>query len=418
MHVSERLLQLYATLDRQTRDIVQQRIETNLADGKSLAASYHELTGETNDSLSTEEKSATDFSNWLKEGKTDIELLTYYVALLEKSEMLQSERVMPQTLEPTQQPTVESIVPKPITEPSPQETVELETETPANPTPPKPRYVPVPDSAIPSRTERLKSYREIKPARPRRKKSLGWLLGLVVTLLLSVGGYAAYPTIKDLLQPPPASTPTVTEEPVTPEAEPVTDTKALEEVWIGVKHAPLLSEPNSEDVVYVADIGDRYDVLEERDDALLLDLGVNELTGWVSREEVVTEWSGLSISDPDLLKWLTVGVDQVYLYEPAEAYLEMTRDQLVEVVGEPYGLDSDDLNEYLIYNGIFFTIQNGRVEAIDWPSTIQTKEMFLKLGEPTYEIEDGVVYESQNYSLRLFVKENESTRVRVTKLDN
>lgn len=418
MHVSERLLQLYATLDRQTRDVVQQRIEENLTDGKSLAASYHELSGETNDSLSVEEKSATDFSNWLKEGKTDVDLLTYYVALLEKSEMLHSESevVVPQTIEPTPKPIAEPVVSKPVMEPSPEETMELEAETPVNPSPTKPRYVPVPDSAIPSRTERLKSYREIKPARPRRKKSRSWLLGLIAIILLSVGGYAAYPTVKDLLQAPPASTKAT--EAVAPEPKPVVETKALEEVWIGVKHAPLLSEPNSEDVVYVADIGDRYDVLEEREDALLLDLGVNDLTGWVSREEVVTEWSGLSISDPDLLKWLTVGVDQVYLYEPAEAYLEMTRDQLVEVVGEPYGLDSDDLNEYLIYNGIFFTIQNGRVEAIDWPSTIQTKEMFLKLGEPTYEIEDGVVYESQNYSLRLFVKENESTRVRVTKLDN
>lgn len=411
MHVSERLLQLYATLDRQTRDIVQQRIETNLADGKSLAASYHELTGETNDSLSDEEKSATDFLNWLKEGKTDVDLLTYYVALLEKSERLLSEVVVLQTMEPTPLPITEPVVSKTMIS---EEKVESEAETPVDPTPMKPRYVP--ESTIPSRTERMKSHREIKPARPRRKKGRGWLIGLIAIILLSFGGYVAYPMISDLFEP--TSTPTVTEEPVTPEAEPVTDTKALEEVWIGVKHAPLLSEPNSEDVVYVADIGDRYDVLEERNDALLLDLGGNDLTGWVSREEVVTEWSGLSISDPDLLKWLTVGVDQVYLYEPAEAYLEMTRDQLVGVVGEPYGLDSDDLNEYLIYNGIFFTIQNGRVEAIDWPSTIQTKEMFLKLGEPTYEVEDGVVYESQNYSLRLFVKENESTRVRVTKLDN
>ncbi|MCT4785113.1 hypothetical protein ACFQO8_01825 [Exiguobacterium aestuarii] len=411
MHVSERLLQLYAKLDRQTRDVVQQRIEKNLAAGKSLAASYHELTGETNDSLSVEEKSATDFSNWLKEGKTDLDLLTYYVALLEKSEMLQSEVVMPQTIGPTPPPLVEPVVPKAMTS---EEKVESEAETPIDPTPTKPRYVP--ESTIPSRTERMKSHREIKPARPLKKKSRGWLIGLLAIILLSVGGYVAYPMISDLFEP--SSTPTVTKEPATPEPEPVAETKVLEEVWIGVKHTPLLSEPNSEDVVYVADIGDRYDVLEERDDALFLDLGVNNLTGWVSRDEVVTEWSGLSISDPDLLKWLTVGVDQVYLYEPAEAYLEMTRDQLVEVVGEPYGLDSDDLNEYLIYNGIFFTIQNGRVEAIDWPSTIQTKEMFLKLGEPTYEIEDGVVYESQNYSLRLFVKENESTRVRVTKLDN
>ncbi|MDE0564638.1 hypothetical protein [Exiguobacterium sp. B2(2022)] len=413
MHVSERLLQLYATLDRQTRDIIQQRIETNLADGKSLAASYHELTGETNDSLSAEEKSATDFSNWLKEGKTDVDLLSYYVALLEKSEVLQSEAVVPQVVESTPQPVAEPIVSKAVVEPSHEETVEPETDTPAEATLPKPRYVP--ESTIPSRTERMKSHREIKPARPRRKKSRGWLVGLIAIILLSVGGYAAYPMVSDLFKP--SSTPTVTEEPATPEPEPVAETKALEEVWIGVKNAPLVSEPDSEDVVYIADIGDRYDVLEERDDALLLELGLNELTGWVSRDEVVTEWTATSISDADVLNWLSTSVNQTLFDESPEAYFGMDENELVGNVGAASGFDSDVLHEYLVYPGLFFTMRNEQVEAIDWSNTDQTKETFLELGEPTYETEDGVVYESDTYSLRLFVGEDDSTRIRLTKLN-
>ncbi|WP_214816643.1 hypothetical protein [Exiguobacterium sp. s59] len=413
MHVSERLLQLYATLDRQTRDIVQQRIETNLADGKSLAASYHELTGETNDSLSDEEKSATDFSNWLKDGKTELDLLTYYVALLEKSEKLQSEEALPQTVEPTPQPIAEPVVSKPVMEPSPEETMELEAETPVDPTPPKPRYVP--ESTIPSRTERMKLHREIKPAHPRRNKGRGWLIGLVAIILLSVGGYAAYPTVKDLIQP--SSTPTATEEPVTPEPDPVVETKALEEVWIGVKNAPLVSEPASEDVVYVADIGDRYDVIEERDDALLLDLGLNELTGWVSRDEVVTEWTAASINDADVLEWLSTSVNQTLFDESPETYFGMDENELVGNVGAASGFDSDALHEYLVYPGLFFTMKSGQVEAIDWSNTDQTKEAFLELGEPTYETEDSVVYEGETYSLRLFVGEDDSTRIRLTKLN-
>ncbi|WP_214784563.1 hypothetical protein [Exiguobacterium sp. s183] len=413
MHVSERLLQLYATLDRQTRDIVQQRIETNLADGKSLAASYHELTGEMHPSLSTEEKSGADFSNWLKEGKTELDLLTYYVALLEKSEMLHSEVFVPQAAKPTPQPVAEPIVSKAVVETLPEKTTEPETETSAEAISPKPRYVP--ESTIPSRTERMKSHREIKPARPRRKKSRGWLIGLLAIILLSVGGYAAYPMVSDLITS--SSTPTATEQPVTPEAEPVAETKALEEVWIGVKNAPLLSEPDSENVVYVADIGDRYDVIEERDDALLLDLGLNELAGWVSRDEVVTEWTATSINDADVLDWLSTSVNQTLFDESPEAYFGMDENELVGNVGAASGFDSDALHEYLVYPGLFFTMKNDQVEAIDWSNTDQTKETFLELGEPTYETEDGVVYESENYSLRLFIGENGSTRVRVTKLN-
>lgn len=410
MHVSERLLQLYATLDRQTRDIVQQRIETNLADGKSLAASYHELTGETNDSLSAEEKSATDFLNWLKDGKKELDLLTYYVALLEKSEMLLSEVVVPQTMEPSPQPITEPIVSKTMIS---EEKVESEAETPVDPTPTKPRYIP--ESTIPSRTERMKSHREIKPARPRRKKGRGWLIGLIAIILFSVGGYAAYPMVKDLIQP--SSTPTVKEEPATPEPEPVAETKALEEVWIGVKNAPLVSAPDSEDVVYIADIGDRYDVIEERDDALLLDLGLNELTGWVPRDEVVTEWTAPSVSDADVLDWLSSSVNQTLFDESPETYFGMNENELVRNVGAASGFDSDALHEYLVYPGLFFTMKNEQVESIDWSNTDQTKETFLELGEPTYETEDGVVYESDTYSLRLFVGEDDSTRVRLTKLE-
>ena len=137
----------------------------------------------------------------------------------------------------------------------------------------------------------------------------------------------------------------------------------------------------------------------------------------MSRDEVVTEWTAASVSDADVLDWLSSSVNQTLLDESPETYFGMNENELVGNVGVASGFDSDALHEYLVYPGLFFTMKNEQVEAIDWSNTDQTKETFLELGEPTYETEDGVVYESDSYSLRLFVGEDDSTRVRLTKLE-
>ncbi|WP_214825885.1 hypothetical protein [Exiguobacterium algae] len=439
MHVSERLLQLYATLDTKTRVSIQRQITSNLADGKPLSDSFNELTGETDETISNESKTADDFTSWLKSGKTDLIFLSYYVAILERHdenhlpffENDANASVPKHSIEdvPTHQgPFIEkedlsSPAPIPTDEPSLQQeqtdselladqavaTTLLPDEEPVQPTV-KPRYVA--ETPMPSRAERLKYQRHIEPARPRRRQSGGLMIGIFITMILLGGGYFAYPLLADLFN---TSNETATTTPPVKD-EPVVAVPETNDVWINVKNTSLLSAPDSTNVTYIADIGDHYPVLEEQEDYILLDLGTDDLTAWAKKSDVTTEWTGPVLSDPQLLTWIQTGVDQTYIEKSAEDYLQMTEEELYAEIGEPFGRDEDALNDYAFYSGIFFTIQNGEVMAIDWTNTGQTKDVLLQIGEPTYVTEDAVVFESDRYSLRLFIGASGTTRIRLSEI--
>ena len=397
MHVSERLLQLYAQIDPETRAAIQKRILTDLTNGKSLSDSYFNLTGETNERISTDSKTANEFVSWLKDGKADDPFLFYYVAVLEHFDVFTVAAPEPEPVKEI--PKVQdAFIPEPI-----------ETQVIDPSTSPKPRYIP--ETPVPSRSERAKFHQHIEPARPRRRRG-GSVFGLLVTILLLIGGYVAYPYVF------PAN---VEKEPkqvvtATPEPEPVVQTPEVNEVWIRVKNTSLLSAPDSTNVIYIGDIGDRYPVLEEKDNYVHLDLGVNSLTAWAPLDEVTSDWKGSVLSDPQLLTWIQTGVDQTSIETSVEDYLQMSKEELYTTLGEPYSLDADSLNEYAFYAGLFFVIQDGQVQAIDWTNTGQSKEDLQQIGEPTYETDDAVVYESEHYSLRLFVGSSGQTRIRVSEL--
>lgn len=439
MHVSERLLQLYATLDTNTRVSIQRQISSNLADGKPLSDSFYELTGETDETISNESKTADDFTAWLKSGKTDLVFLSYYVAILEQHD----ENHLPffendanasvsqhsnEDVSIHQGPFIEkedlsSPAPGPVDEPALQHeqtdsesladqaaaTTILPHEEPVQPTV-KPRYVA--ETPMPSRAERLKYQRHIEPARPRRRQSGGLMIGIFITMILLGGSYFAYPLLTDLFNTPSETATTTPSD----QAEPVVTVPETNDVWINVKNTSLLSAPDSTNVTYIADIGDRYPVLEEQEDYILLDLGTDDLTAWAPKSDVTTEWTGSVLSDPQLLTWIQTGVDQTYIETSAEEYLQMTEEELYAEIGEPFGRDEDALNDYAFYAGIFFTIQNGKVQAIDWTNTGQTKDVLLQIGEPTYVTDDAIVYESDSYSLRMFVGASGTTRIRLTEL--
>ncbi|TCI25126.1 hypothetical protein EVJ32_11530 [Exiguobacterium sp. SH5S4] len=398
MHVSERLLQLYADVDASTRTNLQTLIKQNLGDGKSLTVSFEELTGATKASLPTDEKSAADFTAWIKDGKKDVTFLPYYVSLLEKHDrVLNKEATVPQPI----------AVDKTVVNETTADTASEKTPQSAAPAP-KPRYVP--ETSVPSRAERAK---RIEPARPRKKKGK-WLGGLLLVLVLLGGGYIGYPYVAALFEP----SETAEVETTTPEPEPVAEAPAVTEVWLTEKNVDLVSEPNGTNVTYTGDIGDRYDVLEERDDHVLLDLGVDDMNAWAPMESVTTDWKPFTLSDQQVLNFLQTGVDQTYLDSTTvDDYLSFSESELYEVLGQPYGRDDDALNDYAFYNGIFFVIQDEAVHAIDWTNTPTTKEAFKQLGRPVYETEDAIVFESPKYSLRMFVGENgTSTRIRVTEI--
>lgn len=395
MHVSERLLQLYAEIDASTRNTIQASIKQNLGDGKPLSVSYEELTGKTSNTLPADEKSAADFTAWIKDGKKDTTFLIYYVALLENGGATVKKAV----------PEIES------TSPVEDESVPEDDTTEAREPVVKQRYMP--EAPVPSRAERAKYQRAIEPARPKKKSGAKWLGALALIGLLIGGGYIGYPYVSALFEPSEQ-----VEEVAAPteEAEPVAETPAVTEVWLTEKNVSLLSEPNGDNVTYIGDIGDRYDVLEERDDHLLLDLGIDGMTAWAPVASTTTEWGASTVSDDQVLAWIETGVDPTFIKTTVEEYLKFSETELYESLGQPYGRDEDALNDYVFYSGIFFVIQDEAVHAIDWTNTGTTKEEFKRLGTPTIETEDAIVYESPTYSIRMFIGTNGTARIRVTEI--
>lgn len=408
MHVSERLLQLYADTNAATRTKLQDLIKQNLGDGKSLRTSFEELTGSVNNQLPTEEKSVTDFAAWIKDGKKDATFLPYYVSLLEMHDaVLNKELTVPQSA-PVDKTTVKQA---PAGEKS---TVTVPKSSKLNapkaeekPTASKPRYTP--EVPVPSRAERAKYQRTIEPARPRRKSGK-WIGVLFFLTLLIGGGYLGYPYVLDFLEPKQEAQ--VVEETPKPDPEPIVQEPETNYVWLASKNVNLVSEPNGTTVTYIGDIGDRYEVLKEEDDHVEVDL--DGTTAWAPLDAVTKEWPTRELMDSALLDWVNTNLDNVWLGESVTDFFTMNEAALTETIGAPYGRETDALNAYAFYNGGFFVIQQDKVHAIDWTNTQTTRETFSSLGEPVLETDDALVYESETYSLRLFEGTNGQTRVRLT----
>lgn len=408
MHVSERLLQLYADTNAATRTKLQDTIKQNLGDGKSLRVSFEELTGSVNNELPTEEKSAIDFAAWIKDGKKDATFLPYYLSLLEMHDaVLSKEATVPQS-EPVDKTTVKetpAVDKSTVTVPKSTTVDALKAEE--KPTASKPRYTP--EVPVPSRAERAKYQRTIEPARPRRKSGK-WIGVLFLLALLIGGGYVGYPYVIDLLEPKQEAT--VVEETPKPDPEPVVQEPEMNYVWLASKNVNLVSEPNGTTVTYIGDIGDRYVVLKEENDHVEVDL--DGTTAWAPLDAVTKEWPTRELMDSALLDWVNTNLNNDWLGEAIPDFFAMNEAALTETIGAPYGRETDALNTYAFYNGGFFVIQQDKVHAIDWTNTQTTRDAFSSLGEPVLETDDAVVYESETYSLRLFEGTNGQTRVRLT----
>lgn len=408
MHVSERLLQLYADTNAATRTKLQDVIKQNLGDGKSLSKSFEELTGATQESLPTEEKSAADFAGWIKDGKKDAMFLPYYVSLLEMHENVLNQEATSTQSTPVDKTTVnETLAIEKTVVTVPEATVVEAPKVKEKPSTPKQRYMP--EAPVPSRTERAKYQRTIEPARPRRKSGK-WIAVLFFLILLIGGGYFGYPYVLDLLEPKQEAK--VVEETPKPDPEPVVQEPETNYVWLASKNVNLVSEPNGTTVTYIGDIGDRYEIVKEQDDHV--EVNLDGMTAWAPLDAVTTDWPQRDLTDSALLDWVNTNLNNDWLGEAIPDFFAMNEAALTETIGAPYGRETDALNAYTFYNGGFFVIQQDKVHAIDWTNTQTTREAFSSLGEPVLATDDAVVYESETYSLRLFEGTNGQTRVRLT----
>lgn len=408
MHVSERLLQLYADTNAATRTKLQDVIKQNLGDGKSLSKSFEELTGATQESLPTEEKSAADFAGWIKDGKKDAMFLPYYVSLLEMHENVLNQEATSTQSTPVDKTTVnETLAIEKTVVTVPEATVVEAPKLKEKPSTPKQRYMP--EAPVPSRAERAKYQRTIEPARPRRKSGK-WIGVLFFLILLIGGGYFGYPYVLDLLEPKQEAK--VVEETPKPDPEPVVQEPETNYVWLASKNVNLVSEPNGTTVTYIGDIGDRYEIVKEQDDHV--EVNLDETTAWAPLDAVTTDWPTRDLTDSALLDWVNTNLNNEWLGEAIPDLFVMNESALTETIGAPYARETDALNAYAFYNGGFFVIQQDKVHAIDWTNTQTTREAFSSLGEPVLATDDAVVYESETYSLRLFEGTNGQTRVRLT----
>lgn len=408
MHVSERLLQLYADTNAATRTKLQDKIKQNLGDGKSLNVSFEELTGTTPKSLPTEEKSAADFVAWIKDGKKDATFLPYYVSLLEMHEnVLNKEATIPKSTPVDKTVVKEPTIVDKVSVPFPKPTVVEAPKVEEKPSAPKQRYMP--EAPVPSRAERAKYQRTIEPARPRRRSGK-WISVLFLLALLIGGGYIGYPYVIDLLEPKPEAK--IVEETPKPGPEPVVQEPETNYVWLASKNVNLVSEPNGTMVTYIGDIGDRYEIVKEQDNHV--EVNLDGTTAWVPLDSVTTDWPTRDLTDSALLDWVNTNLNNDWLGESIPDFFAMNEAALTETIGAPYGRETDALNAYAFYNGGFFVIQQDKVHAIDWTNTQTTRDAFSPLGEPVLETDDAVVYESETYSLRLFEGSNGQTRVRLT----
>ncbi|WP_214835028.1 hypothetical protein [Exiguobacterium sp. E4787] len=406
MHVSERLLQLYADTNATTRTNLQDLIKQNLGDGKSLSVSYEELTGSSDATLSADEKSSEDFAAWIKDGKKDAMFLPYYVSLLEMHEaVLRKEATIPQSKSIDKVIVEETRIVEKAPVPAP--TVVKDSKPREKSAVSKPRYTP--EIPVPSRTERAKYNRTIEPARPRRK-SRKWIGALFFFALLIGGGYIGYPYVMDLLEPKQEAK--IVKEAPKPDPEPVVQEPETNYVWLASKNVNLVSEPNGTTVTYIGDIGDRYEIVQEQDDHIEVDL--DGTTAWAPLDAVTTDWPTRDLTDSALLDWVNTNLNNEWLSESIPDFFAMNEAALTETIGAPFGRETDALNAYAFYNGGFFVIQDDKVHAIDWTNTQTTREAFSPLGEAVLETDDAVVYESETYSLRLFEGTNGQTRVRLT----
>ncbi|MCT4781623.1 MULTISPECIES: hypothetical protein [Exiguobacterium] len=390
MQEQDKIRQLIAGLPTSKQIALQELIKKNLSTSKTLYDSYNELTGEVNFSIFKKKQTVHTFEVWLLDMRTDSPFSSYYIALLERIDDILSNHEMQHPIS----------------------TTELNNHLPVTQQgTSKRRYKP--ERELPSLSERAQYHRLIEPARPRKQRK--GLLFLVATFLLLSGvAYFSYPSFMSLFE----SNETKMIKPIKapPEPEPVADqTNQSNEqtVWVTSKTTDLVSAPNSSSVTYVGDIGDRYTVLGKKDNFIKVDLG--KMTAWAPETAMTTEWKAATLSNQDLLSWVKSNLDLTYALSLSET-LGLAETELYDTIGNPYGEERDSLNTYAFYNGLFFTIQNEQIHAIDWTNTSVSKQNFMTLGEPTLETEDAVVYESENYSLRLFIGTNGSTRVRLTEL--
>ncbi|WP_214807085.1 hypothetical protein [Exiguobacterium sp. s102] len=267
---------------------------------------------------------------------------------------------------------------------------------------------------------RRQKTKQIAPPRSKRKLPWGWIALLILCFLLGAAGTYVY---SNYLASPKSSAPDATvEQPVAVEESTTDDKKADEKpedkpeaniLYVNTRNSNIYRDEALTDVLYEADFGDGYRILEASDSISKVEL-TNELTGYIKNADTTKELSDDAIADETLLTWVNDNLDTSFVTETLIDLIGKSSAELNSLYAAPDRTFSDDVNDYLFYGNHFFTLQNDRVIAIDWSEADVTNDKLATLAPLQLESETTGLVMSNSYRLQRFAKDGtDLSRVRL-----
>jgi len=180
--------------------------------------------------------------------------------------------------------------------------------------------------------------------------------------------------------------------------------------WVTRPFANVYRDASRSSVIYKADLGDVYEVLDAKDGMVHLKLN-DSIEGYLPETDVRLE-APKGTSDKAVLTALSQAVANQPIDKP-EQYLGKPIADFEAKYGAIGNTQQDAVNTYYFSNaGYLLVVSDGIIEAIDW--TNASTSALSTLGEPVVDTSYGTWYEGESLQLKVF-PDNGKMRLRLAR---
>ena len=180
--------------------------------------------------------------------------------------------------------------------------------------------------------------------------------------------------------------------------------------WVTRPFANVYGDASRSSVIYKADLGDVYEVLDTKDGMVHLKLN-DSIEGYLPESDVRLE-APKGTSDEAVLAALSQAVANQPIDKP-EQYLGKPIAEFEAKYGAVGNTQQDAVNTYYFSNaGYLLVVSDGIIEAIDW--TNASTGGLSTLGEPVVDTSYGTWYEGESLQLKVF-PDNGKMRLRLAR---
>lgn len=180
--------------------------------------------------------------------------------------------------------------------------------------------------------------------------------------------------------------------------------------WVTRPFANVYRDASRSSVIYKADLGDVYEVLDAKDGMVHLKLN-DSIEGYLPESDVRLE-APKGTSDEAVLAVLSQAVANQPIDKP-EQYLGKPIAEFEAKYGAVGNTQQDAVNTYYFSNaGYLLVVSDGIIEAIDWMNA--STGGLSTLGEPVVDTSYGTWYEGESLQLKVF-PDNGKMRLRLAR---